>query len=210
MPVTPDSPPRIESRGPRGRVELAALTLAAAMLVATGARAGDPPSRAIDFNRDIRPILSNACYQCHGPDAAKRKGVAKPLRLDTEEGAFADLGGYSVIVRGKPEESELIQRIASDDPGEVMPPPKHAARLPAAEVQRISAWVKQGAPYARHWAYRKPARPALPEVRDAAWSRNPVDRFLLARMEKEGLAPSPEADRNALIRRLSLDLTGLP
>jgi Protein of unknown function (DUF1553)/Protein of unknown function (DUF1549)/Planctomycete cytochrome C/NedA-like, galactose-binding domain len=200
MTITPGTPRRC----PLG------LAVASMLVLALEASAGEAPSRSIDFNREIRPILSNRCYACHGPDAGKRKGVAKPLRLDTEEGAFADVGGYSVIVKGKPEESELISRVGSDDPNEVMPPPKHAAHLPAAEVERLTAWVKQGAPYAKHWAYRKPTRPTSPEVRDAAWPRNPVDRFLLARIEKEGLAPSPEADRNALIRRLSLDLTGLP
>src|SRR5690349_24785673 len=104
------------------------LAVASMLLMAFEASGGETPARPIDFNREIRPILSNRCYACHGPDAAKRKGVAKPLRLDTEAGAFEDLGGYSAIVRGKPEESELIQRIASDDPNEVMPPPKHAAR----------------------------------------------------------------------------------
>ncbi len=185
------------------------LLAAAALTLAADAPADEAP-RPVDFNREIRPILSNRCYACHGPDAGKRKGLARPLRLDTEEGAFADLGGYAAVVRGDPEGSELIRRVASDDPNEVMPPPKHAARLPAAEVERLSEWVRQGAPYARHWSYQKPNRPKPPEVRDPAWAKNPIDRFLLARMEKEGLAPSPEADRNALIRRLALDLTGLP
>ena len=136
--------------------------------------------------------------------------MGKPLRLDTEEGAFADLGGYSAIVRGKPDESDLLQRVASDDPDEVMPPPKHAKKLPKAEIDRLAEWVRQGAPYARHWSYARPSRPSLPEVKDPAWSRNPVDRFILARIEEEGLEPSPEADRDVLIRRLSLDITGLP
>jgi Protein of unknown function (DUF1553)/Protein of unknown function (DUF1549)/Planctomycete cytochrome C len=176
-------------------------------LVAPAVIAEDRP---IDFNREIRPILSNRCFACHGPDAAKRKGVGKPLRLDTEAGAFEDLGGYSAIVKGKPDESELIQRVKSDDPTEVMPPPKHAAKLPPVEAERLSRWIEQGAPYAKHWSYVKPTRPELPEVKTPAWAKNPVDRFLLASIEKQGLTPSPEADRNTLIRRLSLDLTGLP
>ncbi len=188
----------------------AAWMIAASMLLGPDSSAGEAGGRPVDFNREVRPILSNRCFACHGPDAGKRKGAARPLRLDTEEGAFADLGGHAAVVRGDPEASELIRRIASDDPDEVMPPPGHAARLPAAEVERLSAWVQQGAPYARHWAYRKPARTEPPEVRNPGWSRNPVDRFLLSRIEKEGLAPSPEADRGALIRRLALDLTGLP
>src|SRR5947209_1798491 len=97
------------------------LAIASLLLLAAGASAGEATARPVDFNRDIRPILSNRCYACHGPDAAKRKGVAKPLRLDTEQGAFDDLGGYAAIVRGNPEESELISRVVSDDPNEVMP-----------------------------------------------------------------------------------------
>jgi mono/diheme cytochrome c family protein len=177
------------------------------LLASPPAKADDRP---VDFNREIRPILSNRCYACHGPDAAKRKGVGKPLRLDTEAGAFADLGGYSAIVKGKPDESDLIQRVRSDDPAEVMPPPKHAAKLPKAEADRLARWVEQGAPYARHWSYARPTRPDLPEVQDSSWPKNPVDRFTLARMTKEGLKPSPEADRRTLIRRVALDLTGLP
>ncbi len=177
----------------------------------SGARAGDAPtSRPIDFNREVRPILSNRCFACHGPDAAKRKGLSKPLRLDTEAGAFADLGGYAAVVKGKPDESELIERVNSDDPDQVMPPPKHAGRLSPVEVERLTRWIEQGAAYAKHWSYVKPARPALPEVKNPAWARNPIDAFVLARIEKEGLSPSLEASRSTLIRRLTLDLTGLP
>ncbi len=183
-----------------------ALACLVALLVGAGAVAGEP----VDFNREIRPILSNRCYACHGPDPAKRQGVGKPLRLDTEAGAFEDLGGYAAVVRGKPDESELILRVRSDDPNEVMPPPKHAAKLPPAELERLARWVEQGAKYARHWSYARPTRPPVPVVEREGWSKNPVDAFLLARMAKEGLAPSPEADREALIRRVALDLTGLP
>jgi len=171
---------------------------------------GPHSAKAVDFNREIRPILSNRCFACHGPDAGKRKGVGKPLRLDTEAGALEDLGGYSAIDREHPDEGELIRRIQSDDPAEVMPPPAHGAKLSAAEVARLVDWARQGAKYARHWSYVKPTRPALPEVRDRTWSRNEVDRFVLARIESEGLTSSPEADRGTLIRRLALDLTGLP
>ena len=174
------------------------------------AGAGEASGRPVDFNLEIRPILSNRCFACHGPDAGKRKGVARPLRLDTEGGAFEDLGGYSAIVRGQPDESELIARVRSDDPNEVMPPPKHGQKLPTAEIDRLSRWIGQGAPYARHWSYVKPTRPPLPRVKAETWPGNAVDRFILARVEKEGLAPSPEADRDVLIRRLSLDLNGLP
>ena len=170
--------------------------------------AGDPAS-AVDFNRDVRPILSDACYRCHGPDAAKRKGVGVALRLDTEAGATADIGGYSAIVRGKPDESELIARITSTE-ADVMPPASVERKLSKAEIQTLTRWVEQGAPYAKHWSYVKPARPDLPSVRNVKWPRNAVDRFVLARLESEGLAPSPEADRASLIRRATLDLTGLP
>jgi Protein of unknown function (DUF1553)/Protein of unknown function (DUF1549)/Planctomycete cytochrome C/F5/8 type C domain len=206
MPATTALPRRADHRCPLGP----ALAFLLVLILGPGASADGPSPRPIDFNREIRPILSNHCYACHGPDASKRKGVAKPLRLDTEEGAFADLGGYFALVRGKPDESELIQRIGSDDPNEVMPPPKHGKKLPAQEIQRIVEWTKQGAPFAKHWSYARPTRPSLPDVKTQGWARNPVDRFILARAEKEGLAPSPEADRNTLIRRVTLDLTGLP
>src|SRR4051794_33221659 len=201
----PASPARSLGRGPRGLLAVLAL-----MAIGAEASAGETPARPIDFNREIRPILSNSCFTCHGPDASKRKGVTKPLRLDTEAGGFADLGGYAAIVRGNPEESELIQRLLSDDPTEVMPPPAHGKKPTAREVGLLTEWVKQGAPYAGHWSYVKPSRPALPEVSTPSWPKNPIDRFVLARLDREKLKPSPEADRFSLARRLSLDLTGLP
>src|SRR5947209_415850 len=152
------------------------------LLAGTTALARDDPPRRIDFNREIRPILANACFACHGPDAAKRKGVSVPLRLDTEGGALADLGSYTAVVRGKPEESELIRRITSDDTNEVMPPTKTGKALTAREVGLLTEWVRQGAPYAKHWSYTKPIRPPLPDVRDASWPRNAIDRFILARL----------------------------
>ena len=172
--------------------------------------AGDRPAATIDFNRDVRPILSNACFQCHGPDAKQRKGENRDFRLDNERGAFVDLGGYTAIERGKPEESELVRRITSDDPLEVMPPRGSGKTISKRDVALLTDWVRQGAPYANHWSYVKPVRPPLPETREQAWARNPVDAFILARLEREGLKPSPEADRAALVRRAALDLTGLP
>jgi hypothetical protein len=166
--------------------------------LASPARAADP---AIDFNRDVRHILSNNCFQCHGPDEKVRKA---DLRLDTERGA------NSVVVKGKPDESELIKRITAGEDDGMMPPRKTGKKLTATEIDTLKRWVAQGAPYAKHWSYVKPVRPALPEVKDTTWSRNAIDRFILARLEKEGLKPQPEADRYALIRRVSLDLTGLP
>ena len=166
-----------------------------------------PGDQTVSFDRDIRPILSNNCYRCHGPDDKERKA---DLRLDTKEGLFGDLGGHVAVSPGKPGDSELLRRIVSGDPGEKMPPPKSGKKLTTAETELLTRWIKQGAAYNRHWAYVKPVRPALPEVRNTAWALNPVDRFVLARLEKEGLKPASRADRNALIRRVSLDLTGLP
>jgi hypothetical protein len=186
------------------------LVAANALLFGNAVSGGEPPARAIDFNRQIRPILSNQCFQCHGPDAKNRKGLNKPLRLDTESGALADLGGHAAIVPGKVDESELISRITSDDPNEVMPPASTGRKLSRQEIDTLTDWVRQGAPYARHWSYVKPVRPVVPEVRQKSWTKNAIDAFILARLEREGLKPSAEADRYALIRRVSLDLTGLP
>ncbi len=165
----------------------------------------------IDFNRDIRPLLSNNCFFCHGPDEAERKGGVDGLRLDTAEGAAADLGtGQKAIVAGKPESSALIERITSDDPDLQMPPKSTGKRLTPAEIELLKEWIRQGAKYAKHWSYEKPVRPVVPAVRNTAWPRTDIDRFILARLEAERLTPAPEADRATLIRRASLDLTGLP
>ncbi|HRQ91104.1 MAG TPA: DUF1549 domain-containing protein, partial [Bacteroidia bacterium] len=164
----------------------------------------------IDFNRDIRPLISNHCVACHGPDEGERKA---DLRLDTPEGATADLGGHAALVPGKPDESELLLRILSEDDGEVMPPPKKGKRFTPEQADLIRRWIAQGGKYDRHWSYAPPVKPEVPPVTNAAnaaWPLNEIDRFLLARLEKEGLEPSPEADRRTLARRLSLDLTGLP
>jgi mono/diheme cytochrome c family protein len=180
-----------------------AVALGVGFLAPPAGRAAD----AVDFNRDIRPILANNCFRCHGPDVKERKA---DLRLDTEDGAFADLGGHAAVVRGKPADSELIARVTATDPAQLMPPRKTGKKLTSREIDLLTRWIKQGAPYARHWAYVKPVRPPLPLVKNGTWPRNPIDSFILARLEREGLHPSPEADRYALVRRLSLDLTGLP
>jgi hypothetical protein len=167
-------------------------------------RAQDP----IDFNRDIRPILSDACFQCHGPDKSKRKAA---VHFDTEEGARADLGGYFAIVPGKPEQSEMIKRIASTNPAKRMPPAASGrSALSPEHIERLRRWIAEGAKWQKHWAFLAPKRPLLPAVKDKAWVRNPIDAFVLARLEQEGLTPAPEADRATLLRRVSLDLTGLP
>ncbi|MBU6301285.1 MAG: DUF1553 domain-containing protein [Verrucomicrobia bacterium] len=161
----------------------------------------------IDFNRDVRPILSNQCIACHGPDEEQRKAG---LRLDTRAGAVADLGGYAAVVPGHPERSELVERLLTTDEEERMPPGSKGPRLSDKEISILREWVRQGAEYAAHWAYVVPRSHPLPSVKDAGWPVNEIDRFLLARMEKEGLAPTAEADLGTLARRVSLDLTGLP
>nr|WP_240893931.1 PSD1 and planctomycete cytochrome C domain-containing protein [Limisphaera ngatamarikiensis] len=159
------------------------------------------------FNRDIRPILSDHCFHCHGFDANHRKA---DLRLDTREGATAPRKGRPAVVPGDPEASELWHRITAADPADRMPPPDSGHVLTPEQIERVRRWIAEGAPYEKHWSFEPPQRPPLPEVRRTDWPRNAVDRFILARLEREGLAPSPEADRVTLIRRVTLDLTGLP
>ncbi|HXB69389.1 MAG TPA: DUF1553 domain-containing protein [Candidatus Acidoferrales bacterium] len=172
----------------------------------TCARAApDPP---IQFNRDIRPILSERCYTCHGPD--ERKRLSK-LRLDVEADAKGDRGGHAAIVPGQPASSELIRRITSTDEAHRMPPAySGAARLSSREIDLLTRWIQQGALWQKHWAFIPPARPELPEISDRGRPKNPIDYFVMARLENEGLKPSPEADRRTLLRRVSFDLTGLP
>jgi len=164
----------------------------------------------VDFSRDIKPILSNACYRCHGPDPAERKGGPDGLRLDTAEGFLADLGGHAAVVPGKPDTSELMKRISSSDPDEMMPPKGAGKKLTPHEIELIAAWIKQGAKFSQHWSYKTPVRPSPPAVKNSTWIKNDIDRFVLARLEQESVLPTGEADREALIRRVSLDLTGLP
>ena len=162
----------------------------------------------VTFNRHIRPILSDACYACHGPDANQRKAN---LRLDTKEGAFTELGGYYAITPGDPSSSKLIWRITHPDAEQRMPPPDSNRRHPSqAEIEIIKKWIKQGAEWEEHWIYTPPQRSALPEVKYTEWPLNPIDYFILARLEAERLPPSPPIDKRTLIRRLSFDLTGLP
>jgi hypothetical protein len=163
---------------------------------------GSKPAR-LAFNRDIRPILSENCYACHGPDKNKRKAK---LRLDERTSAVAT----QAIVPGKPDDSELVARILSDDAEEVMPPPNTHKSLTAAQKDLLRRWIAEGAEYQAHWAYVPLQRPVVPVVKRSSWVRNPIDAFVLSTLESRGIAPSPEADRRTLIRRLSLDLTGLP
>ncbi len=161
-----------------------------------------PPSGDIDFDRDIRPLLSNTCFYCHGPDAENR---AADLRLDREEDAKD-----WVIVEGDAEGSELISRIHEQDPDLVMPPPDQKQQLSDEEKELLERWIAEGAEWTKHWAFVPPTRHELPKTEDADWVANEIDHFTLAWLEQEGLAPSPRAEREALIRRATLDLIGLP
>jgi hypothetical protein len=169
-------------------------------------RAAEPPPM-VQFNRDIRPILSDTCFKCHGPDKAKRKA---DLRFDTEAGAFADLGGHRAIVPGDLARSELYRRITAADEEERMPPIRSGRKLTAQQIDLLRRWIEQGAKWQKHWSLIPPQRPPLPAVKNRQWGRNPIDAFILERLEHEGLTPSAEAARTTLIRRVTLDLTGLP
>ncbi|MBA3480395.1 MAG: DUF1549 domain-containing protein, partial [Pirellulales bacterium] len=163
---------------------------------------------AISFDRDVRPILSDNCFACHGPEEASREGG---FRLDVKESAFgeADSGSHP-IVPGDVDSSELIARITSDDESLRMPPIDSHKTLSPQEIETLRRWIAAGAPWRKHWSLIPPARPELPTVKHANWSRGAVDQFILPRLEQEGLTPSPEADRATLLRRVTLDLTGLP
>jgi hypothetical protein len=163
---------------------------------------------SVDFNRDIRPILSENCYKCHGPDDGARKAN---LRFDQSGQALKPAkSGHIPIVAGAPEKSEMVARITATDPNKHMPPVQSGKKLSAHQIDLLRGWIAEGAPYAMHWAYVKPARLELPSVNQKEWPRNAIDRFILARLEREGLRPSPPAEKHLLIRRVSLDLTGLP
>lgn len=161
----------------------------------------------IDFSRDIRPILSNNCFFCHGPDESHREA---DLRLDTKAGAFNSTDGNAAIVAGNLKESSLIQRILATDVDERMPPADSGKKLKPEEIELLKQWVKQGATWQDHWAYVKPVRSQRPTIKQKSWPQNEIDYFVLSRLEKEGISPAKEADRPTLIRRLYLDLIGLP
>jgi hypothetical protein len=185
-----------------------ALLYAAASVAPTARETPATGGAVLDFNRDVRPILADRCFRCHGPDAGPRK---RGLRLDTQEGSRALLkSGEHAIVPRDVEKSEAARRIRSADPEEVMPPPSLNRPLSDAQKQTLLTWIEQGAEYAPHWAFVAPKHAEPPAVRDASWCRDAIDRFVLARLEAEQLAPAPEADRATLLRRVSLALTGLP
>ncbi len=178
-----------------------AVTLSAAVLACSAAtqplRADDP-----DFTREIRPILARYCFKCHGPDEKTRKAK---MRLDMPESAYK-----AAIVPGQPDKSALIARVFAGEPGKVMPPPSTKTVLTGQQKDVLKRWIASGAKYQPHWAFVPPRRPVLPAIKDRSWPRNPIDHFVLSRLEANGLKPSPLADPYTLIRRLSLDLIGLP
>jgi Protein of unknown function (DUF1549)/Protein of unknown function (DUF1553)/Planctomycete cytochrome C len=161
----------------------------------------------VDYNRDVLPILSAKCFECHGPDGGHRKAN---LRLDLREGALARRDTRPAIVPGQPQASELISRLTATDPDDRMPPAKKGPPLPADQIQMFRRWIAEGAPYAEHWAFVPPQRPPLPKVHDTKWVQTPIDRFALSRLEQEKLRPPEKSSREILIRRATLDLIGLP
>src|ERR1051325_3033886 len=179
--------------------------LAALALTISGAVIRGAP---VDFNREVRPILSDHCYACHGPDEGKRKAG---LRLDREEDAFKELkSGEHAIVAGDLEKSALVKRITTSDQDDIMPPVKHGKPLSKAQIDTLVRWVKEGAKWQKHWAFVPAVRPELPKVREEGWAKNGIDYFIQEKLEKNGLKPNGEAEKTALIRRASFDLNGLP
>ena len=169
-----------------------------ALSLSAYAQAVDP----VDFQREIRPLLSDKCYYCHGPDDENREAE---LRLDVESSAHE-----FVIVPGKPEKSELITRITTDYSDEKMPPPKSGKSLTEADIEKIRQWINEGGKYEKHWSFQPPERPTPPKTSNRGWIKNPIDNFVLSKLEEEGLQPSKPTDKTTLIRRVTLDLTGVP
>ena len=195
-----------------GAVAAAVACSTGSLLAQNPAPGSEPLPETVRFNRDIRPILSDKCYTCHGPDSGTRRAN---LRLDQAEAVRQDAtrttsaqGPMHVIAPGDPDRSALVHRITATDPQRRMP--FRDEPLAPREVALIGRWIEQGARYEPHWSFLPPVRPDLPAVRDAAWPRNAIDAFVLDRLEREGLRPSPEADRATLLRRVTFDLTGLP
>ena len=180
---------------------------AALLLVSCSVWSQSVVSQAVDFNRDVRPILSDHCYACHGPDAQKRKA---DLRFDQEQAAKADLGGYAAIVAGNLTDSVLIERILSRDEDDVMPPPEFKKPLTSDQIDILKRWISDGAKWENHWSFEPIVRPVPPVIEEDRWTRNAIDRFVLARLAEEELDPQSETSRDVLIRRVTFDLTGLP
>lgn len=183
----------------------ARVSVALAAVVFTGSAFADGTTQ---FNRDILPVLSLNCFPCHGPDANTRK---REIRFDTKAGLFGKtLDGANLLVPGKPDESELFKRIVHPDVSEKMPPADSKLQMSEKEIAAFRKWIEEGAVWQGHWAFIPPVKPAVPQSTDPAWTKNEIDNFILERLDRAGLKPSAEADKEALIRRVSLDLTGLP
>ncbi|MFL6280725.1 MAG: DUF1553 domain-containing protein [Vicinamibacterales bacterium] len=181
------------------------LAVVVARVVVADAQGANPAAApAISFNREILPILANNCFACHGPDEKKRE---TKFHFDTQEGMFLKKG---VIEPGNSSESLLVEKITEPNPKDRMPPPESGHALTEKQIELLKRWIDQGAQWDTHWAYVPPKRPELPAVQQVSWVRNPIDQFILARLEREGLKPSVEADKETLLRRLTYDLTGLP
>ena len=202
---------RQDAGAPRNRFTRAVLRIGVALfsvlaLIAQISAAGLAPTEPVRFSRDILPILSDNCFACHGPDEQARKAQ---LRLDTREGAFGKgKSGKFALVANDSRHSEILRRLTTNDPDDVMPPPKSKRHVTPVQIELIRRWIEQGAPWSRHWAFEPPIRPVMPTGFEDV--RNPIDAWVQARLAKEGLRPSPEASRTTLIRRVTLDLTGLP
>ncbi len=198
-------------RGRSGQIASTLLTCLALGVVCQSSRAAEPvakPGEAVDFARDIRPILANHCWNCHGPDEHSRKAG---LRLDSFASATEKLeSGTAAIDTAHLADSELLVRIDSKDETEIMPPPAFKKPLTAAQIELLRRWVAQGAKFAQHWAFTPPVRPRLPTIKETQWPRVPLDYFVLQRLEAGGQHPNPQADRSTLLRRVTLDLTGVP
>jgi len=192
------------SRGSHALLGIIAVALA---LRCVEAFCSEPTNSQVLFNRDIRPILSDNCFPCHGFDVGKRKA---DLRLDLAEGAAAVHKGHQAVKPGDLAASEAWRRVTSSDPKALMPPPASGKKLKPEQLALLRQWILEGAVYQKHWAFEPPVRPELPSVTDTNWPRNDVDRFILAALEKRNLAPSREASKETLLRRVTLDLTGLP
>src|SRR5262245_50451391 len=186
------------------------IVLVAAFMVPVAVLNAASPDAKVSFSRQIQPLLSEYCYQCHGPDAAARKPKRNPLRLDRSQFAFTPRDdGQPPILKGNPGGSELVKRLRSTDPDEIMPPPSAHKTVKPAEIALIEKWIQEGADYEEHWAFVPIKRPDVP-ANGTAWSRHPIDRFIAAKLEERGLAPNPEEQPARLLRRVTFDLTGLP
>src|SRR4051812_34544082 len=169
------------------------------------ARAADAENRTVSFLKEVRPILAQHCFQCHGPDEAARKGK---LRLDLKDGAFAERKGAHVIAPRDPDGSLVWERITSTDKRRRMPPEGATQALTEKQIATLKTWIEQGAKWEEHWSLLPPTKPAVPRVSDKKWVRDPLDAFILARQEREGLKPESEATRESWLRRVTFDLTG--